>query len=248
MIPRCEYRLGRWQDVMGDISVVLEEARAITPGAGLTFLMDPPYSARTHAGQRTGSSGDKSTINYAPLTLGHVHHCVEFMARHSPRWVVVFGDDETSLWWKQTLEEAGLYVVRPGAYWVKPDAAPRKSGDGPMSSVEPLAVARAKGKGAMSGSLPGYYLVGTAGTRDDPDSIPGEKPVGVIQALVRDYSREGDLVVDLFGGRATTNVACRSMNRPSLSCEMNPVTHAQGEKRLLGWVQQRLFAQETAHV
>lgn len=46
-----------------------------------------------------------------------------------------------------------------------------------------------------------------------PPEHPTQKPVELIQWLIRSYSEKGDLVLDPFGGVGTTAVACQRENR-----------------------------------
>lgn len=48
---------------------------------------------------------------------------------------------------------------------------------------------------------------------------PTQKPVALIQNLVRTYSNEGDVVFDGYGGSGTTEVACILEKRISIVCE-----------------------------
>ena len=50
---------------------------------------------------------------------------------------------------------------------------------------------------------------------------PTMKPVPLIKKLIRNSSREGDLVLDLFGGSGTTLVACEEMNRRCRMMELD---------------------------
>ena len=88
------------------------------------------------------------------------------------------------------------------------------------------------------GTLPGAYIITTERT-DAP--ITGTKPLALMQALVRDYSRPGDLICDPCAGTGTTLLAARSQGRRSVGAEMSAETYAYARKRLdAGW-QPELF-------
>lgn len=195
--------------------------------------MDPPYSAVTHEGQRSESSTNKSTITYPPITRTEVCVAADFVAGLNPRTVLVFGDHVTAQWWRDALSECGLYVFAP-VPWVKPDPTPRFSGDGPTSSAEYITVARRMGAWSTElGHLPGHYVFPKAlGQSKDGDGLTGQKPRGLIEALLRDYTRQGDMVVDLYAGRATTLDAARRLGRHSLGVECNKRTLAAAVRRL----------------
>jgi len=50
---------------------------------------------------------------------------------------------------------------------------------------------------------------------------PTQKPVKLIEHLLRIHSNEGDLVVDPFMGSGTTAVACRNLNRKFIGFEVD---------------------------
>ena len=51
---------------------------------------------------------------------------------------------------------------------------------------------------------------------------PTMKPLGLFKKQVRNSSKEGDLVLDLFGGSGTTLIACEEMNRRCFMMEYDP--------------------------
>lgn len=51
---------------------------------------------------------------------------------------------------------------------------------------------------------------------------PTQKPLELVRRLVAAASRAGELVVDPFGGSGTTFVACESLGRRWLGCELEP--------------------------
>ena len=50
----------------------------------------------------------------------------------------------------------------------------------------------------------------------------GGKPTALMEALVSDYSRPGDLVLDSHMGAGTTGVACMRTGRRFIGCEVDP--------------------------
>ena len=51
---------------------------------------------------------------------------------------------------------------------------------------------------------------------------PTQKPLGVLERIVRIHSRPGDLVVDFFAGSGTTGEACRRHGRRCVLVDHNP--------------------------
>ena len=53
----------------------------------------------------------------------------------------------------------------------------------------------------------------------------GRKTVKSMSALVRDYSREGDIICDPCAGSGTTWIAAKMNNRRFIGSEIDPDTH-----------------------
>lgn len=51
---------------------------------------------------------------------------------------------------------------------------------------------------------------------------PTCKPVNIIEKLIKNSSKENDLVLDCFLGSGTTAVACKNLNRDYIGIEINP--------------------------
>ena len=238
-----ELRLGDWRTVLADV----ERVDAI--------ISDAPYSPRTHEGERGTSlagvkeanynpgsgAGDRTRngIDYEPITP---EMCAEFVRLWAPRtdhWAVIFGDDVSFAWWRDAWRERGWVVFAP-VVWVKSNPPPRFAGDGPTSSCEYICVARPRRKVPDSGGRPGHYSVLTQMNRggNDMGGFVGVKDLGGMQALVRDYSRPGERIVDPFAGTGTTLVAAGIEGRECIGAEISPETYARGLARLrAGWTQ-----------
>lgn len=61
---------------------------------------------------------------------------------------------------------------------------------------------------------------------------PAQKPVGLLEYLIKTYSNEGDLVLDPTMGSGTTGVACISNGRRFLGIEMDAAYYAIAKNRL----------------
>jgi len=48
---------------------------------------------------------------------------------------------------------------------------------------------------------------------------PTQKPVALFEDLIKTYSNDGDLVLDMFAGSGTTGVACQNLNRNCIMIE-----------------------------
>ncbi len=219
-----EVRLGRWQEALADVGLVD------------AVITDAPYSERTHAGFRSGSKkagsiGEQRGIaEYPPLTEKDVIEFVSWWHGRTKHWFVIFGDHVTQQWWADALEVAGWYVFAPVA-WIRRDAPPRFSGDGPQRSAEWLTVARRREK-TSCGSLPGYYLVNRVEEPVNGSVLPGQKNLAGMRALVRDYTEPGWLVADPYAGTGTTLLAAEIEGRYAIGAEAELAAFTLAQKRL----------------
>lgn len=233
--PVIDLRLGDWRTALADVEMVD------------AVITDPPYSQRTEDGFRSGSGGmDAATspgMGYDPITEDY---CRAFVASWAPRnrgWFVVCGDHLTFRWWESALGGAGLYVFPPVVI-AKTNAAPRMSGDGPGSHCEYMAVARPKKKAFLSwGALPGWYAMDTVRALFGHNGVSGAKSLATMQAVVRDYSRRGDLVCDPHAGSGTTLIAAAAEGRRSVGAEILPKHHAISARRIARGYTPALFAE-----
>ena len=62
---------------------------------------------------------------------------------------------------------------------------------------------------------------------------PTQKPVALMEYLIRTYTNEGDVVLDNCMGSGTTGVACRNINRSFIGIEMDENYFEIAKKRIL---------------
>ena len=155
------------------------------------------------------------------------------------RWVLVFTDGESNHLWRDALTCAGLEYVRT-CYWNKLGATPQLTGDRPADHVEHIIVCHqrhANGKpkrkrwnGGGRGNL--YSTPIVRGSCREARVHTTQKPLALMEALVRDFTEPGDLIGDPFAGSGTTLVAAKRLGRAALGIEANPLFASVAEKRL----------------
>ena len=59
-----------------------------------------------------------------------------------------------------------------------------------------------------------------------------EKPIPLLEYLIKTYTNEGDLVLDNCAGSGTTGVACKNLNRNFIGIELDPEYFKIAEKRI----------------
>lgn len=63
---------------------------------------------------------------------------------------------------------------------------------------------------------------------------PTQKPVALMEYLIKTYSNEGDVVLDFAAGSFTTGVACVNLNRKFIGVEMDEKYFNIGTERVFG--------------
>jgi site-specific DNA-methyltransferase (adenine-specific) len=251
-----DLRLGRWEDVLADV----ERVDAV--------ITDPPFSLRQHAGYVSGSDMTEASrrrlegvkrrnraegrpqysgtvrpggVPYAPLDKDAVARSVCAWLCWEPAWILTFGDHITQAWWRMHLEAAKWYTFAP-VVWVKADPSPRFQGDGPASACEYITVSRPRRK-TTCGSLPGYYF-GNIAKANGPEGkiVTGQKPLWLMRAIIRDYTKPGDVVCDPYAGGGTTLLAAAIEGRSAIGAEMDEETHEKAKARLDAGYTPNMFA------
>jgi site-specific DNA-methyltransferase (adenine-specific) len=217
----CDFRLGRWQDVL---AVVDCDA----------LICDPPYSARTHEGHDDGAESTKAptgqqtreSLNYASWSPDDVASFVAAFAGRVRGWWACMTSHDLIPAYEAAYADAGLKSFAPVVIIQK---RPRLVGDGPSSWAVYMMVARPRTRHmATWGCLPGAYDSVTV----KGSGIAGTKPIGLMRAIVRDYSRPGDLVCDPFVGSGTTAVAALIEGRRFVGSEQKPEHYEIARRRL----------------
>jgi len=63
-------------------------------------------------------------------------------------------------------------------------------------------------------------------------SHPTQKPVALMEYLIKTYTNEGETVLDFTMGSGTTGVACKNLNRNFIGIELDPEYFKIAEKRI----------------
>ncbi len=205
---------------IGDCRLILGDCREVMSTLPMVdaVITDPPYSRRCHDGHDSAgaSDGDRAKLGYEHLTEQCVKGLAIKFALHCRGWIVWMTDSDLALVVRQQLESVGRYAFAPLPFY-QPGRSVRLSGDGPCSWTDYIVVARTAAQHKW-GTLPGGYIAG-AGWKDK--ARMGGKPTRLMRAIVSDYSRPGDLVLDSHMGAGTTGVACALEGRRFIGIEID---------------------------
>lgn len=225
-----DLRLGDWRSVLADVECD-------------HLISDPPYSERTHAKQCHGRRDEVCAgkyvsargLGYSALSEDDVVEFVEAWSTRTVGWMAIFTDSELYPQWRDSMRAAKRYVFAPIAC-VQVGMNVRLAGDGPSSWTTWLVVSRPRTMRAW-GTLPGAYYGNpfdagqNTATSSRRTGVVGSKPLWLMRAIVRDYSRPGDLIADPFAGGGSTLLAAQMEGRRAVGSERDPETFRKAQAR-----------------
>lgn len=131
-------------------------------------------------------------------------------------------------YWEQKKYSVTLLV------WDKPNPIPFGNGKH-ISNLEFMVYVR--GKGAIFNNLGVNEQKKTFNYPSPSRSKrlhPTEKPIELLQRLIKIHTKENDIVLDCFAGSFSTADACNSLNRRCIAIESEKEYYNKGVKRLSG--------------
>jgi site-specific DNA-methyltransferase (adenine-specific) len=207
---------------------------ALADAACDALIFDAPYSKGTHEAETTRSDGYDAaslTPNYDAFTEHDVRTFCEAWAPRCRGWMVSITDSILAPTWRAEMERVGRYAFAPVPCVLRAMSV-RIQQDGPSSWAVYAMVSRPRTRAFSTwGILPGAY-VGTGKSSKGERGGGRGKPQWLMQALVRDYTRPGDIVVDPFAGWGSTLAAAVALGRTAIGAEMDAAAFAEARRRL----------------
>lgn len=219
-------------------------------------ITDPPYDAQTHGAQRRQAKAmedgkiRKADLGFAPLDASLRRLVARELVRITERWILIFCATEQAHLWRNSLIAAGGRYLRTG-FWRKINPSPQFSGDRPAVACEAIVIGWGKQRGRLAwngGGLPAFWEapLGEALWFDEPIEIARsarsaggvgrihttQKPLKLMETLIRLFSDENDLICDPFAGGGTTGAAALRLGRRFTGCEKEREFGLQAAARL----------------
>jgi site-specific DNA-methyltransferase (adenine-specific) len=229
--PDATHAPSAWTLNEGDC---LHGLAGLRDGSVDVIITDPPYEAEAHTEHRVvaraGGRLECEPIAFPPITEEARLESARQMARLARRWILVFCQVEAAMKWRAALEAGGA-VYKRTCQWIKPDGKPQYSGDRPGIGYESIVACHAPGRSTWNGGgSHGVFIINKSG--DPRTGHQTQKPLALMERLVRLFSEPGELVLDPFAGSGTTGVAAIRLGRRFLGWEMNSQYVAIASKRL----------------
>lgn len=211
----------------------LEALRSWSGGPIRLLLTDPPYGADYQSNRRWQSRPpEKIAGDDADEAPGLLSGMLSAVSPHlaTDAHVLIFCDWRHEPDFRDIVEAAGL-TVKGSLVWVKEEhsAGDLRSAFAPRHERIIHAV---KGSPEVTPRIADVLQF----SRTRESEHPHEKPVGLLQALIRSTTAEGDMIADPFAGAGSTLVAALKENRHFWGAEIDDKHHQDGCSRLLGEV------------
>lgn len=201
-------------------------------------ITDPPYSKHVVEKSKRGTKAKPAGRDLAFSSIDHfaIFQVAHYFAKVAKRWVAVFTDPEQAHVWREALAANGMEYVRTMA-WLHGNSAPQFSGDRPAHGFEEIVLAHQRKEGGANlkkrwngGGRQGIYSFPIVARGERLHTT--QKPLALMEALVRDFTEPGELVLDPFVGCGTTAVACARLGRGYVAYEKDAHWFKVAERRL----------------
>ncbi|MGE5619553.1 MAG: DNA methyltransferase [Sphingomonadaceae bacterium] len=205
-------------------------ARRLLDGARPRLMVnDPPYGMRLDdhfPPMRSKIAGLEGSKEYEPVAGDDV----DFDARP---YLVLYGQVAEQFWFGADYYARTLPDTEHSGAWMVWDKRLDETADRIHGSCFELMWSRVRHRRRIFR----HRWAGIFGLENEPEGTRkrvhrNQKPVPLIEELLRDYTDAGDVVLDLFAGSGTTIVAAERTGRLARVVELEPVNGALALERL----------------
>ncbi len=197
------------------------------------LITDPPYNISMdnnfHTMGRKGIDFGEWDKNFD--ITGWIKPAVDILEKGAN--IIIFNDWKNMSYIKDELEKCGC-LIKEIIMWRKSNPMPRNR-DRLYVTRHEFAIWATKGKGWTFNRQRDTYEDATfeySVVHSKKRYHKTQKPLELMEDLIKIHTNEEDLVFDPFGGSFTTAVACKKLNRQFISCELDEKYLEIGKKRL----------------
>lgn len=216
------YQLGNHRLMCGD-STSIDDVEKLLDGNEIDLVLtDPPYGVDIVQGAKVG--GDKP---FGKGTVGITNVC------KANEYIPIKGDETTdtakdffnliSQMSKVQIIFGGNYFtdfLYPSRCWIVWDK--ESPSDNYFADVELAWVSLDHNAKLYRWLWNGMCKKGDKKTEGIKRVHPTQKPVGLLGEILKDFSKENDVIFDGFGGSGSTLIACEQLNRKCYMMEYEP--------------------------
>jgi len=191
------------------------------------ILTDPPYYISRDSGftYTKVEKYAKHTIDFGEWDNGEqldyqkiVNECYRVLKKSGT--LIMFYDLWKITELKQCIENAKFVQLR-FIEWIKTNPVPINSKLNYLTNSREIALTCVKGGKPTFNSEYDNGIYSHSICQDAGRFHPTQKPIKLIEELIKKHSNENNLVLDCFAGSGTTAVACQNLKRAFIGCEIN---------------------------
>lgn len=206
----------------------LEVMKQIPDGSIDLVVTDPPYGINFQSAKRIESERFEVLANDEKIDASFLKDL--FTKLKEGGGLYLFTRWDVYPIWMLAVKEAG-FMVKNCIVW---DRMAHGMGDldGAYAYQHDFIIFATKGRHLLKGQKRPKDILKVC--RPNPNDIvhPTQKPVELIKILLNNSSKEGDTILDCFGGSGTTHIACKQLGRNCITIELNPDYCKIAEERL----------------
>ena len=193
-------------------------------------LTDPPYEISRDTNFRSGEATGKDTDRFrVSMDFGYwdkdfvdiekvINECYRILKKGGT--MICFYDLWKITHLKEYFEKAKFKQIR-FIEWLKTNPVPINSKLNYLTNSREIAVCGVKGGNPTFHSEYDNGIYHFPICHGKHRIHPTQKPLGLIEAILKKHSNEGDLVVDCFMGSGVTGVACLNTGRRFIGMEID---------------------------
>lgn len=222
-------------EIIGDCTLYPGDCLEIMPTLGKVdhIICDPPYEKEAHRKDRRVQKKSgivAEALDFDMITEDIRQQVCNLSKKISEGWFIAFCQAEGVAPWRDCIESAEIKYKAP-MIWIKPDGMPQFNGQHAGMGYESMVSAWCgKGRSKWNGggkhgvyTFPKDSANKTSVAKDEkgkPITHSTEKPIRLMEALVRDFTDPTQTILDPFMGSGTTLVACAKLGRKGIGIEL----------------------------
>lgn len=194
-------------------------------------LIDPPYQVSRKTNFQAGTAKNKDTDRFRiSMEFGDwdeeeflkldevIGECYRVLK--SSGTIICFYDLWKITKLRKIFEDSKFQQIR-FIEWIKTNPVPINSKVNYLTNSREIAIVGVKGGKPVFNSEydNGVYLYPIC--HDKGRFHPTQKPVALLEDLIKKHSYKDDLILDCFSGSGSTAVACHNLNRNFTGCELS---------------------------